>query len=1032
MKLKNKGLTMIVLSSFLLLAILSIVATAEAAGYDYTLPDVMKGNARDLSAEVRGAGGHTGKCIQVTIYNSAGVTKTVKVPIGTRLEPKDKGVQPMYTAGGEVLRAGPGTSSHSINAFCGDMYKSSPGTRDVFSFGGYAGSDLMNILGAINEQGAYNTDGQHAVWHNTDDRDISNDAGAQAIIDGFGPSAGAAAAAAAATCVLAAVWGILNGLANVGTSSVSSGGGGGGTAGGTSISPLIDPDTGEQLTVHDGNYEGGKPGQVWYDGQWVDKGTAAQWIAERRDELTQRQHERESFWSDAERDREQRIKDRAGRLRDEGYVYDPAQDAWVPGHDRSVIEQQRLQEAQQLNDFIERNVDDQTRTDFLQDLVDRVRFNGGDMDKLSNAIKDNIVGTQEHQAALAEAAELQGYEDTAAGIRDWTQRANRVIGWATGAGSVTNAVQNGAYSAIQQGFEQGYKHGVLEGVKSALTSAAASVVDELVEDYTHVPGTGTAFRDAYGTGYEKDKDGNWTSPIDRFASSLWHVVADQYDPTKYIDRYQEADGLGDYFDIGMDAVEAIGDIRDFGGRVQDAYDRGIQIGDTGGKLPIINGSKDGEFSRRGGDEVIDNITGRSDRDIPDGLMTEKTQRMADGITTDNEGNPHARLDDVLEIQRSTQDTRSLKNGGVDSHVREGFKNTLQEQVYDPHDDALKDYVRNNVPGMENRELRVHDFRTPGADSSSNNTDRDYHVQYKDDKGDWIEINRRRENVTSVRADDGSVKVVNKETVYDWEKFSQEKFAELTGYDSDKVRDSLPIESQRQAWDNLSDTDKKARWAEMHSQAATDKYHTEASPDYSDQVLNKSGDQIQKKDDAGESRANIQDVEEGGGTLDDPRALADMYHEKADVYLRQGNEAEAIAQIKKGVDTLEKVRSGYEQQGLDVGKLPADIQDGMKIISDAKVDHRADPAFVERELQKAGFGGIDDFNRKLSGQIESMKFAQEPTTSVAPEPPSAPETSGASQSSISTRIHWQDFKENEKEITNSFAEMTKDFTRRRNK
>jgi hypothetical protein len=589
---------------------------------------------------------------------------------------------------------------------------------------------------------------------------------------------------------------------------------------------------------------------------------------------------------------------------------------------------------------------------------------------------------------------------------------------------VINAWQNAAYGTVQ-GYEQG-------GWRGAFTSAAAQLVDELVENYTQVPSTGTAFRDAYGTGYEKDKDGNWTSPMDRFASSLLHGVTDQYDPTKYIDRYQEADGFGDCFDIGMDIMEAIGDVRDLGGRVQDAYDRGIQIGDTDGKLPIINGSKDGEFSRRGGYEAMDNITGRSDRDIPDGPMTEKTQRMADNITTGDDGKPYARLEDVLEIQRSTQDTRSLKSDDVNPQVPEGFNNTLREQVYDPHDDALKDYVRNNVPGMENRELRVDDVRTPGPDSSSINTDRDYHVQYKDDKGDWIEIDRRRENVTSLRADDGSVKVVNKETVYDWEKFSQDKFAELTGYDSDKVRDSLPTESQRQAWDNLSDADKKARWAEMHSQTATDKYHTEASPDYSDQGLNERGDRIQKKDDAGEPHPNILDVKEGGGTLDDPRALADQYHEKADLYLRQGNEAEAIAQIKKGVDTLEKVRSGYEQQGLDVGKLPEDIQDGMKIISDAKVDHRADPAFVERELHKAGFDGIDDFNRKLGGQIESMKFAQEPTTSVAPEPASASETSGASRSSISTRIHWQHFKENEEEIKNSFAEMAKDFRRGRNK
>lgn len=840
---------MIVLSSFLLLAILSIVATAEAAEYDYTLPSVTNGATIDLSAPVLLWGG---------------------------------------------------------GYYCPSMHHQ--------------------------------------------------------------PSGDEAAAAAAIACVLVSIWGaILNGLANVGTSSINSGGGGG-TAGGTSISPLIDPDTGEQLTVHDGNYEGGKPGQVWYDGQWVGKGTAAQWIAERRNELAQRQHEREALWSDAERNREQRIKDRADRLRDEGYVYDPAQDAWVPGHDRSVIEQQRLQEAQQLNNFIERNVDDQTRTDFLQDLVDRVRFNGGDMDKLSNAIKDNIVGTQEHQAALAEAAELQGYEDTAAGIRDWTQRTNRVIGWATGAGPVINAIQNGAYSAIQQGFEQGYEQGVWEGVKSALTSAAASAVDELVENYTHVPGTGTAFRDAYGTGYEKDKDGNWTSPIDRFTSSLWHVVADQFDPTKYRDRWQEADGLGDYFDIGMDAVEAIGDIRDAGRRVQDAYDRGIQIGDTNGK-----------------------DLGRLEPDISAGPMTEKTQRMADNITIGADGKPHARLDDVLEIQRSTQDTRSLKSDDVDPHVPEGFNNTLRGEVYTPVDDAVKEHIK-TLPGMADREIIPHEIRTPGKNLGADpdpreiNTDRDISYLYVDDDGNQLEVKKEL-----------------------WQNTYYAKFAERTGYDSDTARDMLPT-SEREAWDNMTDAGKKARWAEMHSQATTDKFHEEASRDFSKQGIDEFGKRFQKE------RANIVDVKAGRSTLEDARGLGDMYKGKVDSPLGQGNKPEAIAQMKKGVESLEGVRTGYKNQGYDVGTLPKNMQRGMEIIEKAHVDQRATPehiAGVEQQLRDVGFkGGLEDFNRKLSAQIEAIKFAEWKP----------------SRSSISTRIHWQDLKENE----SSFAEMAKDFMRRRNK
>ena len=812
------------------------------------------------------------------------------------------------------------------------------------------------------------------------------------------------------------------GIVTIGGQSIAVGGD---TIDGTSITPLID-ENGEELERNDeGEYRWDVPGEKT---EWLSREDALERIEEEKQARAEKDQGREEFWNDVESDRQQRIEDRADRLRNEGFVYDPEQDAWVPGEGHpETIAKQRLEEGQRLNEFIERNVDDPTRTDFLQDLVDRVRINGGDMEKLRNAITGSTVGAAqqlsmgEAESALAEADAWKKSEEYAAGVRDWSQRANRVIGrFVPGAGPIINAIQGATYGTVQ-GYEKG-------GWRGAFTSAAAQATDELVEQYTKIPGVGSAFHDAYGTKYEMDKDGNWISPIDRFAGSLWHGVSDQYDPRVYMERLQKADGIGDFVDIGLDALDAKEDIQEYASKIHNVYDQGVQIGDRDENLPIIDGEKDGEFSQRRSDEEIDITTRKSDGDLPDGPMTEKTQRMADGITIDDDGKPHANLDDVLEIQRSTQDTRSLKGDDIDPRVQEAFNNTLREKVYEPHDDALIDYVRDNVPGMEDREIKVHDFRTPGADAGSINTDRDYRVLYEDDNGNWIEVPRRQDDVTSVRAEDGSVNVVNKETVYDWEKFSQDKFAELTGYDSDKVRDSLPTESQRQVWDNMSDADKKANWAEMHSQAATDKYHIEASPDYSDQGLSEGGDRIQKIEN-GKPRPNILDVEDGRGTLDDPRALADMYHEKADVYLRQGNEAEAIAQIKKSASTLDGVREGYESQGLDVGELPADIRRGMDIINEANVDHRADPADVEQQLRDANFDGIDDFNKKLGGQIESVKFAQEPSTSITPEPPSVPETSGVSRTSISTRIHWQDFKETEVETVdtdNSFVERSKDF------
>jgi len=46
------------------------------------------------------------------------------------------------------------------------------------------------------------------------------------------------------------------------------------------LPPLIDPETGQPLVVQDGRYQGGRPGQVWYQGRWMDRDDAQRAIGE--------------------------------------------------------------------------------------------------------------------------------------------------------------------------------------------------------------------------------------------------------------------------------------------------------------------------------------------------------------------------------------------------------------------------------------------------------------------------------------------------------------------------------------------------------------------------------------------------------------------------------------------------------------------------------------------------------------------------------------------------------------------------------
>ncbi len=301
------------------------------------------------------------------------------------------------------------------------------------------------------------------------------------------------------------------------------------------------------------------------------------------------------------------------------------------------------------------------------------------------------------------------------------------------------------------------------------------------------------------------------------------------------------------------------------------------------------------------------------------------------------------VDDIMALQRIPAEMRSLKT--APEHVRRRFNELQRRLVYDPHDQAVVEHVKRTVPGMAGRDVRVDDFRTPGAKATDINTDRDYRVLYRNDAGDWIEVPRRW-----------------------WEAKSHEVFAQLTGYDPDTARRLLPV-ADRAAWDRLSEAARKRRWAEMHQQLATDRWHPEASVDFSDQARVQ-GELVALKE------ANIVRVRNGEGQLVDPRRLGMMYNEKADVYLRQHNPLEAMAQLNKGIQLLNEVRAAYAGMGLDVGRLSPRFQRAAEAIrSLSPYDAMITPAMigaVERRLRLEGFTGIAGFKEALDSQFHSLQ------------------------------------------------------------
>lgn len=355
---------------------------------------------------------------------------------------------------------------------------------------------------------------------------------------------------------------------------------------------------------------------------------------------------------------------------------------------------------------------------------------------------------------------------------------------------------------------------------------------------------------------------------------------------------------------------------------------------------------------------------------------------------------------VMNLKTDPRAMRALKN--APESVRTAFNN-VEEGIYKVHDEAVVEQlkrletldqrldphapggIRSTAPeGAEGsravpwagKEIKVQDFRTPGAPPGAVNTDRDYRVIYKiadtaDGKGEWIEIPRKY-----------------------WDEFSHEKFAEVSGYTPEKLK-AMAASEDLAAWNNWDpakhggntlDREMKEKWAELHQQLATDKPHPEASADFSDQIRDAAGNLRQLE------TPNIVAVQQGRTTLLDAQRLGMMYNEKADAFLRltsaryaEGDKLEASAQMNKAIEMLNAVRNGYTQQGIDVGRLSERMEQASALLKSlAPFDHSVSPErilAVEKALAELQFGtseknSINAFKEALDSQFHALGMAED--------------------------------------------------------
>ena len=345
-----------------------------------------------------------------------------------------------------------------------------------------------------------------------------------------------------------------------------------------------------------------------------------------------------------------------------------------------------------------------------------------------------------------------------------------------------------------------------------------------------------------------------------------------------------------------------------------------------------------------------------------GDVAGKLNRTRAGMTTGANGDPALSIEDAKTLMRDTRTGRVLKSNHPDfGDVGAAHANTVN-QIKKAHDAATcADFQKENplttaqqARGAVRKEVTIEDFNTPGRKSGAS-------------------VDRDQRMMETLYDKDGNILSRREVPRHKWEQHSQKNFAEATNYSEGDFRKTLASGDQA-AFDKMSPAEKLKFYQEKHGWKCTDKFHTEASIDNSDQIIDPKTGKVTTA-----SEPNILKVKRGEGSLKDAQGEALMYVDKVRDAARSENPCEAYAQARKAVDTYGDIRKGCEIRGMDPGKIKPgmeDVMDSIRRNADAAAQGNPQAAGrIQEALQRNGFRDINDFADKIGGHIESTKWAK---------------------------------------------------------
>jgi hypothetical protein len=761
-------------------------------------------------------------------------------------------------------------------------------------------------------------------------------------------------------------------------------------------SPLMDPDTGKPLPVHQGNYQEGKPGQVWLWGEWMDPAEAEKWIRERHRQLGTRQQEMEAFAADS-------------RAKSDAWLaqkHQEAEDAQTEMIRKQAEEAAATAAQRNLNDHVRHKLESiaaaQETDPALKEEIERL-IKKGDAETLRDLYRRQldrqIKDTQAESADALNAAKNYGRAET---VSKWVVAGAKGGLMAVGgpAGMVATGLGIGAISGAEEGAQSAASGDKFpEFVRKSAIGFLGGFKNGALGVYTNNP--------AMGLGRKMLLQGGADS-------------AETYIRTGNIKQALAAgaiSGASEGIGAGIDAMDP-GLKREGMSALSSATSAAAQAASQGGDPheAFLEGMTSHLASKAGahaGKHVADSST-----DFPDPVKLE--QRVNDAVADANQGkkvlipienqdpltqkldgtrheqvmiDPHTRkivvdehgdpvtkpyVNERLALKQLADPQSSRTAKQAPSEIQEAIINTRRDKIYGPPDAATLAVTTKRLEAegvlQPGDKLKMDTFSTPGKPPSLG-ADRD---------GRMI-IERPRP--------DGSVEKIEVPR-HQWEKQAYTDFAKHTQALATQnghrpLAEVAPPdyahrcnELQHLKGNGWTDKEIEARaWSEAHNQLFTDKTHMEASRDNSDQGSRVVGREVVPSQ---KPIASVLAAQQGKGTLEDPAGAAQMQVAKVEFYAEH-RVPEALAQSQKGIEGYMALRKGYRDQGLEPPPLSLANAKAMEIIARAPVRSDATPeaiANVDQELRALGFRDTRDAMTKIALQHEGLKWSG-PVASPSP-------------------------------------------------